>query len=179
MSSQKVYSPVCLVCQYMKQHRAFREAVILSTYFDPNGAESLAEVVKRFNDPFPMVNIYAHTTRHMKQNIQRWRRLAGLEEKSLAMKKKDRAKELLTETMTVVEAPVSAQGEHVTALDEFIEQGRRKVASGQMPITAQTYVQALKAKAEIENKTKDRRYDALKSLFGGAAPNKDEPQSGS
>jgi hypothetical protein len=159
----------------MKQHKAFSEALILSSYFDDNGAESLAEVVKRFNDPFPMVNVYQHCTRHMKGKIHRWRQIFKLEERSLEMKKKDRAAEILRDTMTVVDSPVVSQGEHVNALDEFIEQGRKKVASGQMPITAQTYVQALKAKAEIENKQKDRRYDALKSLFGGAAPkSKDE-----
>lgn len=150
---------------------------MLCTYFDKNGAESLADVVKRFNDPFPMTNIYQHTTRHMRGKELRWRKALKLEEKSVAMKKKERAKEILNETLNAVEAPVYSQGEHIDALDEFIAAGRRKIEAGQMPITAQTYVQALKAKAEIENKTKDRRYDALKSLFAGAAPKGEDGQT--
>jgi len=124
----------------------------------------------RLGEPFAYDTLYKHAKRHMQPKIEEWRRLHGLQERTLAMKKKDRAKEILKETMEAVESPVQDQSEHVTALDEFIAAGRRKVDSGQMPITAQTYVQALKAKAEIENKTKDRRFDALKTLFSGAAP---------
>jgi len=172
MSSTKVYSPQCLVCQYMRQHKAFSEAVILSTYFDSNGAESLADVVKRFNDPFPMVNVYQHCTRHMKGKISRWRKLFKLEEKSAAMKKAERAKELIADTMEVVEAPsLSSAGQHEQALDEFIAKGREQISN--MPITATTLIQAIKAKAEIENKTKDRRFEAMKTLFSGMGP-KDE-----
>lgn len=170
MASTKVYSPHCLVCQYMKQHKAFSEAVILSTYFNPQGAESLAEVVKRFNDPFAMVNVYQHCTRHMKGKIHRWRRLFKLEEKSVAMRKKDRAKEIIADTMTVVEAPVATGQNYEIGLDEFIEAGRKKLSEGTLPITATTFVQALKAKGELEAKSKDRRLDAMKAMFQGMGP---------
>lgn len=159
----------------MKQHRAFAEAVILSTYFDPNGGENLNAVLKRFNDPLNYQVVVKHCQRHMKPKIQRWRALNGLVEKSAAMKKKDRVKELIVGTMDVVEAPVSTGGEHEQTLDEFIAKGRKNLDG--ITVTATTLIQAIKAKAEIENKTKDRRFDAMKSLFTGMGPQEEQDEA--
>lgn len=153
----------------MKQHRGFSEAMILSTYFDKDGAESLADVVKRYNDPFPMTNIYQHCKRHMKGREDRWLRALKLKERP-KNPKEERAKELVRQTMEVVDSPVSSQQEYEDALDDFIRVGRAKLGDGAMPVTATTFIQAIKAKAEIDNKTKDRKYDAMKQLFSFAAP---------
>jgi hypothetical protein len=159
----------------MRQNKSFTEALILSTYFNPKGAETLPQVVKRYKDPFPLISVYAHCQRHMKHNITRWRNVNKLAEKDAKMIKRDRAKELVARTMEVVEAPIYSGGEHEQTLDEFIAKGRAELRN--IPVTATTLIQAIKAKAEIEAKQKDRRYDAMKTLFSGAAPKDDETRS--
>lgn len=154
----------------MKQHRAYTQAVILSTLFDKNGAESMKEANARFNDPFAYDHLYKHAKRHMEPRIHEWRRLHGLQEKTQAMTKKARAGEILKETMQVVDAPVISRSRHEEVLDLMIEKGYEDVKSGRIRLTAQTLNAALKTRADIENKQKDRKYDALKQIFGGAAP---------
>lgn len=149
----------------MKTHKAFSEEILLSAYFNKHGQKSVTEIIKEYKDPFPAINFYQHANRHMKGNIEHWRRV-----NKITPPKKAKPVVLVEETMAVVDTPVESFSPHEQALDEFIEKGRQKLEYGNLPITATTFIQAIKAKAEIENKTKDRRYDALKSLFTGAAP---------
>lgn len=154
----------------MRQHRAFSEAVLVSTYFNKHGEYAITEVLKDFHDPFPAINFYQHAARHMKPNLEHWRRVFKVLPPSAMVKKKLQAKDLVKQTMEVIDEPTLSQAAHEQALDEFIAKGREKLDYGNLPITATTFIQAIKTKAEMENKTKDRRYDALKQLFAGAAP---------
>lgn len=163
----------------MKQHKAFAEQVLLSTYFYKKGEKAITEVLKEFKDPFPAVNFYQHANRHMKGNLEHWRRVNKLDKILARVEKQEtKAKALVDQTLEVVEAPTASVSEHEQALDEFIAKGREKLKYNNLPITATTYIQAIKAKAEIESKTKDRRFEAMKTLFAGAAPKgPDEPKN--
>lgn len=99
-----------------------------------------------------------------------------LDEKKKWQKALDKTKELelLNNTMAVVETAPTSTLAHEQALDTFIDKGNHMVESGELKITATTYIQAIKAKADIQKSDKDRRYDALKSIFSGAAPKNDE-----
>jgi hypothetical protein len=74
----------------------------------------------------------------------------------------------LENTISVVEGPMTPK--HEQALDAFIERGKAQLDLGQMNISAANYVQAIKVKADIDMRTKDRKLDMLKSMFAGAAP---------
>lgn len=67
--------------------------------------------------------------------------------------------------------------EHEVALDEFIHEGRNKMARGELSITSQTLLQAIKTKADIEKNTKDRRMDMIKAFFLGDKNGQDEATS--
>lgn len=165
----------------MKRNRDFSVALLLSSYFNPKGQESLPEVNKRFGEPFTQITLYKHTQRHMKPNVPRWMKLNGLEEKKnwhTALEKTKVATaeklEVLENTMEVIDKTPSSFSPHERALDKFIQKGDEMVDDGLLKITAQTYIQAIKAKAEIESKNKDRRFNALREMFSGAAPKGDK-----
>lgn len=175
LHGHSIYYPLCSICNYMREDREFTKAVILSTYFTEEGFESLTTVAKRFHVPFKTITLYTHCKNHMKPKIDVWRRHFGLLEKTAVMKKREAAKELMANTEGLVEAPVLSQAQHEIALDAFIAKGQKKLDFDNMPITPATFIQAIRTKAEIEKATKDRRYDALKNMFIGAAPKDDNP----
>lgn len=181
-AKNRKYWPNCSVCQYMKKNQDFRNACLRSTYFDPNGRESLLAVYNRWTPPFKQPTLYKHMERHQKKDIERgealaklkgtesavWQRTAG----NRGLKKDD--KEILDNTTQIIEAPVTMQQKHEIGLDEFIEMGRAKLKIGDMNISAANYISAIKVKAEIERTTKDRRLETLRAMFAGAAPKKND-----
>lgn len=179
--NNRLYSPTCQVCQYMRRNRDFSVALLLSSYFNPKGQESLPEVNKRFGEPFTQITLYKHAQRHMKPNVPRWMKINGLEEKKnwhTALEKTRVATaeklEVLENTMELVERTPESISAHEQTLDDFITKGHEMIRDGQLKVTAQTLVQAIKAKADIEKSNKDRRFNALREMFAGAAPkNKD------
>lgn len=165
---------MCQVCQYLKRNNDFKVALLLSSYFNPKGQESLPEVNKRFGQPFTLITLYKHAQRHMKPNVPRWMKSAGLEEKKnwhLALEKTKVATadklEALENTMEIVERTPTSTSAHEQTLDDFITKGHEMIKDGQLKVTAQTLVQAIKAKADIEKSNKDRKMDAMKTLFAG------------
>lgn len=163
MRSQQIYRPRCSVCQYMKKHKEFRLQIMQSSYFNPDSTLSPMELVKAFGAPITRPTLYRHLQKHQ-----------GLS--SLAtIKNVEKLKEqgLITTTIKTIETPSDATEAHEQGLDEFIAQGRSKLARHELPISASTYLQAVKIKADIEKSTKDRRLDAMKAMFagGGASGN--------
>lgn len=169
----------------MKKHQDFRRACLMSTYFIPNGRESLQAVFDRYQPvPFKQPALYKHMERHQKMDIDRsealnkisgtesavWQRTAGNRgaKNQIGLKKED--KETLVNTADVIEAPVPVGQKYEIGLDEFIEVGRAKLRIGDMNISAANYISAIKVKADIERTTKDRRLEMLRSMFAGAAP---------
>lgn len=162
----------------MKKHQDYKQALLRSTYFDPNGRESLLAVNERWGHPVKVQTLYRHMKRHQIKDIQRsetllkmngqesavWQRTAG----NRGLKKED--KDALESTTEIIEAPVETRQNHEVGLDEFIQMGRAKLKIGDMNISAANYITAIKTKAEIERTTKDRRLEMLRSMFQGAAP---------
>jgi len=152
-------------------------ALLLSTYFNPKGQESLPEVRIRFGEPFTLITLYKHTQHHMKPNVARWLKHNGLTEKKNWQEALEKTKLINTDklvelqnTIDVVEEYKSTLAPHEESLDNFIKKGSDMIKDGTMNITAQTYIQAIKAKADIEKSNKDRRFNALREMFSGAAP---------
>lgn len=166
------YSKTCAVCKFMKKNKDFKIACMQSTYFNPDGAATLTDVNLSFNEPFKLPALYQHFKRHQKAAVLRAQQKAkatGSRLSSHAVIKQTKAAEA-ARIAALVEGEVSSTGAHERGLDAFIAAGRAKLDVGEMSITAATFLQAIKVKAEIEKSTKDRRMDAVKTLFKGAAP---------
>jgi hypothetical protein len=129
----------------------------MSTYFNPLAKESLAEVIHRWGDPFPMPTVYSHMRRHMSKKTQEIDIVAPEGAVSVVD----------------LEEPVVSSTAHERGLDEIISKGRDMVARGEIKVTAQALLQAIKTKAEIDIKTKDRRLDAYKAMAGAFGGQKD------
>lgn len=178
MKRSYTYWPNCSVCQYMKKHKEYRAACLRSTYFDPKGTESLLQVNEKWGYPVKQQTLYRHMQRHQVrdlQNAEAINKLNGVESpvwqrKANAGPRNKVDAVALTNTQEVIEAPVITGQEHELGLDEFIQKGREKIATGQMSFTAANYITAIKVKSDIEKNTKDRRLEMLRSMFQGAAP---------
>jgi hypothetical protein len=177
--------PNCSVCQYMKKTPDFREAVMRSSYLDPEGQETLLAVNARYGSPFKLPTLYRHMQKHQAEDIQKaedaarvfgtetpnWQRrtVQAVNYQPPATEPAD-ATELLKNTEKAVEGDVVPRQQHEIALDDFIKLGRERVRKGEIVISASNYIAAIKVKADIERSTKDRRLEMLRTMFAGAAP---------
>jgi len=141
-------------------------AFMTSSYFNPSSTTSLPAVLRAYGNPVGMVNVYAHIKRHQYAH--------SLQAPSKIVDGKLYVDKRMKPTFEVVEAlPGSPTTNHELGLDDFIARGRAKLASGELTITATTFLQAIKVKMDNDAKTKDRRADMLTGLFKGAAPRRD------
>jgi len=169
---RRVYWPNCSVCQYMKKNRDFRYRIMQSTYFNPNGTESAGEVVHAFGDPFVLSTFYAHMQRHQHKDLIK------------AQVVYDKSELAKTETVSpavvigAVEGEIVSSRPHEQGLDEFIKEGREKLIRKELQITSTSYLQAIKIKMDNEAKTKDRRLDAVKTMFKGITDDTRTSQEG-
>lgn len=177
--------PNCSVCQYMRRNPDFREAVMKSSYIDPEGQESLLSVNAKFGSVFKSATLYKHMRMHQAEDIERgeeaarlfsipnpnWQRhTSNSNSPTVIPNEPTEVRELLDSTEKAVEGDVIPRMQHEVALDDFIKLGREKVRKGEMLISAANYIAAIKVKTDIERSTKDRRLEMLKTMFAGAAP---------
>ncbi len=133
----------------MRIHPDFKTQVMQSSYVDPLGKENLMEVVHRWGSPFNSSAMYAHMKRHQATDI------AKIE---AAMPKLDVPLEILKGD--------KSDDSHLRALDDFINKGWQKLASGDLPITAATWMKAIHERIDYDSKNKDRQLDAFKMMKG-------------
>jgi len=148
-TDELVFQKYCSICKYMKKNKNFTERVFSSKYFDKTSDESLAQVIRDFNAPLNIQTVYNCIKRH---HLQQTTALAKFEN-----------------TIKLIN-PTAGETEHELGLDEFIHLGREKVSTGEIKINAQTYLGAIKIKAEIEKGNKDTKLELLKQMFQGASP---------
>lgn len=154
----------------MKKNPAFRLRIMKSTYFKPDGEESLAYVVHDFGDPFSLQTTYAHMWRHQAEDLKAVGRMPK-------MVTKGKGSISLPKVASAVEGEVVTRAPHETALDAFIKQGEEKLERREMSITATNFLQAIKTRSEIDKTTKDRRMEMIKQFF--AAGDKNDSREGS
>jgi hypothetical protein len=168
----------------MKKDKPFRDACMASTYFNPSGVETLLDVNNRYGQPFKLPTLYRHMTKHQAADIQISEKL--LEVRGVKSPNWQRATtrarsnkpaevapiETLENTVAVVGDSTKSEAE--IKVDEFLAIAEEKLKLGHIPISATNYTAALKIKADIEMRKKDRKLDMLKSMFAGAAPKHEE-----
>ncbi len=159
---RKVYSKNCSVCMYMQKNPEFRQRVMISRYFNPDGTEALAEVVHAFGDPVKLPSVYMHMQRHQPADLLRAKRRFTEARREIEAPLPEEA-----EVLKTVDSSVLAQGDHERGLDDFIQQGRDLLVKKDMKISATTFLAAIKIRSEIDKSTKDRRLDMIKSFFAG------------
>lgn len=168
----KVYWPNCSVCQFMKKNKDFRFRIMQSTYFNPQGNETMMDVVHTWGDPFGSSIMYAHFKRHQAKDLIR--AASRFDDKGNLMIDKR-----MKPTVEVIEhIDPKATTNYELGLDEFIQSGRDKLARGEMQVSASTFVAAIKTKSDIDKNTKDRRLDMIKAFFVDNGQNQDAEPGG-
>lgn len=143
----------------MRRNPKFKDDVLASTYFSPSGTEGAAAVLKHWHEPFAQQTLYKHIKNHMQADV--------------ALAEENRAKLLLGPVKTDI-LQTDPGTSHMQGLEEFISQGRTMLAQGRLQITGSTYLQAIKIKADVVEKNKDRKLDAIKAFFGAKAADESE-----
>jgi hypothetical protein len=152
----RIYWPGCSVCQYEKRNPEIRKQILESTFFEPQGKESLMAVWKRWGLPFSEATIYSHMRRHRTKPTQEIELAAPVN----------------AVPIQELEPLVVSASAHERGLDEIIAQGRNMIRSGELKITTQALLTAIKTKSEIEKSKKDQGLEAMKLMagaFGGVS----------
>lgn len=142
-------------------------------------------VNERWSHPFKMPTLYRHMQLHQKRDIQRSERLAKIEGKESKVwqrntikqapkREEDVVTEIIESTEKVLESNGIPNQKHEVVLDKFIAIGEDRLAHNEIPITATNLLKAIEIKAKIDQSTKDRKLDMLRSMFTGAAPKKED-----
>lgn len=155
----------CGVCQFMRRNRKFKERIMLTKYFDPNAIESVDDVLKSFGYPVSRGSVYVHLRKH--QGIER---AEVREENSIA------PSGVIKSVLLGEMIETNATDPHERLLDRLIYEGDALLDEGKLTLTTNQVLTAIKTKAEIQSKNKDRKVDALKTLFKGAAPDNGQPE---
>lgn len=173
--STKIYRKNCSVCQFMKKKPDFRLRVMQSTYFNPEGHESLAGVIAAFGMPFSLQLAYAHVQRHQPADRERMVKQRLEAEALKAIDRLPNSSKVAgkVQIAAAVESEVVSNTAHERGLDMFIQQGHEMLLRKEMPITATNFLAAIKTKADIEKNTKDRRMDMIKAFFTGGGQKED------
>jgi hypothetical protein len=164
------YNKYCAHCRYLKKYQGYCQELFHSKYFDTQAQLSLPDVLRKYDVKTPVQSVYNCLKRHHAQ-------YAKPEQRAVTRLGINIQTELQA-TESLLEQPNGITTNHELGLDEFIDMGRRKVAAGEIAITGQTYLTAIKVKADIEKTNKDRKLDMLKTMFAGAAPEVPEGDSG-
>lgn len=141
----------------MKKNKEFRLRILNSSYFNSEASESVLDVNKAFGNLFKIGTLYQHLSRH--QQVDKITAPTVIPQ---------------LEVVSAVEGKVLSGAEHEVGLDEFIKKGRDALARGDMVINAPNFISAIRTKAEIEARTKDRRLDMIKAFFIGDKNGPDE-----
>lgn len=153
-----------------------------SKYFNPQGKESLADVVHAFGDPVPVNTLYQHMGRHQERDVIQAEKAyaeAGLTRRGrIPAAEAMKAREELKNTVEVIEQEVQGKSTHERTLDEFIREGRAILGKKEMNISAANLLAAIKIRSEIDKSTKDRRLDMIKAFFAGGEKKEDTPSDG-
>lgn len=118
----------------------------------------------RWGDPFNTATIYSHMRRHRTKQTQEIELAAPAE-----------AVPLVEGELDIV---AKSNSPHERGLDEIISKGRSMLRTGELKVTTQALLTAIKTKSEIEKSNKDRNLDAMKLMagaFGGTDNTSPDP----
>lgn len=143
----------CKSCKWLRYHREIRALQLTELkMFNPQAVLGAQAFMDKYAIPLP----YPVFARHLRNHI------------IMAKNKPQEPMVLVTnkpvEKLLEVLAP--NVNEHEQALDSFIAQFDEAVRSRQIKMTAKDGLQAIKIKADIENRNKDRSKDVFKMMMG-------------
>lgn len=154
----------CKTCMFSVAHKKFHQDLLNSTYFDPNAVEGVTMIIKRWKvqKTLGYRNVMTHMQRHLAP-VKRFN---------------DEKAAMLVET-TPAPLPVNLQIEdeaetaYERALNKTITKFEQALENGTIKLTANTGLQAIKIKADIETKNKDRKLDFIKAFSAMGQKQKD------
>lgn len=157
------FSRNCQVCNYSKAHPDFHEAILHTKHIDINNKDTVTDVWKRFNVPLPYTSVMQHVRRHIIPAYESFK-------ERMIVRQAISDKKLVTEEdlKKALEGEVGTKASHEQTLDSFIDEFDELIKDGKVKITAQTGLQAIKIKADIEKANKDRKLDAFKMMVGAS-----------
>ncbi len=126
-----------------------------SKYFVPENRETILDVLKAEDCPISSANVYAHLQRHQNRDLIK--------------------APIVPPIMDVLEGDREATTAYEKGLDDFIQEGRNKLARGEMEVSPTNFLQAIKVKGDLQKGMKDRRMEMIKNFFTGERK-LDEPE---
>jgi hypothetical protein len=158
------YSAKCATCVFLRRHP--KEKLILANInrFNNASAMTMLDFQKLYA---PSVN-YPSIQHHVKTHIRIVKKPTAT---MIVNENEPEAKKIIE-----VEAKKAEKEQFERTLDEFIDQFDEGLRSRQFKLTVKDGLTALKIKADIANKNKDRKADVLKALAGARGERSGSPE---
>jgi len=154
----------CQTCKLSIANKKLHQDLLDSTYFNEDGLLSVSMVMKKHKLKVPYRNVQNHMQHHLAP-VKRYN-----DEKKVEVS--DISKEEIAKAI----AMPTAETAYEAALDETISKFHKELREGRLKLTVNTGLQAIKIKADMENRNKDRKLDFLKAFSamgqdnGGTVP---------
>lgn len=154
---------------FMRETPEFRIRIYKSTYFDKiRGIESIGMILSDFPQGPSQGAVSQHIkNNHMMMNEKLQKQRA---EAVLAQKKEPEVEAIVKQALTG--EVISTDPFYIRSLDTYISQGEELVKKNQLKINANSFLAAVKLRADYDKGKKDRSADLIKTLAGLASPNK-------
>lgn len=180
------YRKNCAVCKAMKKDEKLKRRIYNSSYFDPSSPESLNALADDYVGLFSRASLYNHVRKHgiITPSAAKYRKdkiIAAAKGDVIPLKGGDHINsaveavgKLVPQVMgdVIAGTPLAPDSLYEQSLDDIIIVGMDDFKKGKIKLNAATLLTAIKIKADIESKTKDRKADfvaAMAAIVAGGA----------
>lgn len=164
------FRPNCHGCILSKNNPKLRIRIYNAQYRREPGDETLRDIANEIGLASP-AGLYNHAKRHLAERDPkpetRAVRIAKKTEdiKAAAQKKVE---------LSIDHDEILPEDESISALREYITQGHVKIKAGELNITPQSFLQAVRIDVDYRSKQKDRQVDIIKTMYRFASGQKKE-----
>lgn len=156
------YRPNCRACALSKGNPKARLRIYNAKYKREDGDESLKTIATEFGIPFQ--RLYNHANKHMSEALQQGTTKEIHVAKKTAEFKANAQKELELAIDLDTAGALEGRPEQIIALDEYIAQGATEIAKGNLKLTANAFLAAVKIKNDWEAKQTTNKIELMKTI---------------
>lgn len=154
------YKPNCAACQLTRGKTKLRQRVSKAAFRREPGDETLQDIAKELH--ISSAGMYNHAKKHLSIRDD----TPDVREVRVAKKVNDiKAAAQKKVELAIDHDDVLPEDESIAALKEYILQGHAMIREGKLPITAQSFLQAVRIDVDYKSKQKDRQVDIIKTMY--------------
>jgi hypothetical protein len=153
----------CSVCKIAKTNQGLRKRLQHAKFHREDGDEALPDIAREFG--FSLPAIYNHCNKHIRDitpGIQQ-RMINIAEKKKIELQGRiQKELELSLDAKTVEE--IESRPAEIVILDDYIAQGAEEIRKGELRITPNSFLAAVKIKTDWASKQQNNKVELLRTI---------------